>query len=119
MRGRFERHITSKDMEIPDFMTDNISDENIDDLPIKEKINDQYHHKEDRYQSEERDLSIAEKKAWRNRIKAMTPQERAVTLSVYSIEEIFNELKRRIEESDRYVSAIKAAIGTCEDGLDD
>lgn len=116
MRGRFERHITSKDMEIPDFMTDNISDEDIDDLPIKENI---YHHKEDRYQSEERDLSIAEKKAWRNRIKAMTPQERAVTLSVYSIEEIFDELKRRIEESDRYVSAIKTAIGTCKDELDD
>ena len=113
MRGRFERHMSSKDMEIPDFMTNNISDDNIDDLPIKEKI------KEDRYQSEARDLSIAEKKAWRNRIKAMTPQERAVTLSVYSIEEIFDELKRRIEESDRYVSAIKAAIGTCEDGLDD
>lgn len=61
-------------------------------------------------------LSNVEKREWKNRIQAMTPQERAVALSTFSVEEIFAELNRRINKTNEYISTIKEVVDQYHEG---
>ena len=66
--------------------------------------------------STEHILSKVEIKEWRNRIQAMTPQERSVALSTFSVDEIFAELRRRIAKSNEYINTIKEVVDQYHEG---
>lgn len=61
-------------------------------------------------------LSNVERKQWRDRINAMAPQERAVALSTFTVDEIFAELKRRIAKSNEYINTIKEVVDQYHEG---
>lgn len=56
-------------------------------------------------------LSNVERKAWMDKIKAMSPNERSIAIRGFSDEEIFNELKRRLEVAENNVKRVRDALG--------
>lgn len=56
-------------------------------------------------------LSNVERKAWMEKIKAMSPTERSIAIRGFTDEEIFNELKRRLEVAENNVKRVRDALG--------
>lgn len=63
--------------------------------------------------STEQITSKAEKKAWIDRVKAMTDKERAIALKAFSDEELLSEMQSRLTRASNYIQKMKAVL---EDG---
>lgn len=58
--------------------------------------------------------SNVEKKAWIDRINAMSPHERAVAITAFSDEELINELLGRLKTSRMYIKKMRDILGDDE-----
>lgn len=59
-------------------------------------------------------VNNVEKKAWIDRINAMSPHERAVAITAFSDEELINELLGRLKTSRMYLRKMREILGDDE-----
>lgn len=136
MRGGLRRNIDSDTIDMPDFMKREIDAQNRDKVwgsgddpydaedelydgngqPIPPMTREAAAPKYEPEPSTGAILSNVERKQWRDRINAMTPSERAVALSTFTVDEIFTELKRRINKTNEYISTIKEVVDQYHEG---
>jgi hypothetical protein len=130
MKGGIRNRVVGEEIEMPEFMKGNkqawgsagdpydaedeiYSEPQIQQQPLtRDEIAGPY----EPVKGTEHILSNVEKREWKNRIQAMTPQERAVALSTFSVEEIFAELNRRINKTNEYISTIKEVVDQYHEG---